>query len=136
MMSTLSTPSGREISSRGQPLVSRVEHGVQHGLGDDDVHLVHSLRKGDLLHLASDDGHHVVELVVLHNLLRVVHDGAHVNSNDHLSTSLGCEHGENASTAADVEDNLALEKMLVVPHGVAIGKGSHLIFQHLLMYSE
>merc|ERR550517_501794 len=135
MMSTLSTPleaahiegsSVREHQAiRGQPLVPGVEHGVQHGLvkeavahplGDDDVHLVHPLGQADLLHLAPDDSHHVIQLVVPHDLLGVVHNRAHVNSNHHLSTSLGSKHGENSCSTSDIKNNLALEEMLVVPH--------------------
>ena len=30
--------------------------------------------------------------------------------------------------------NLALEKMLIVPHGVAVGQGSHLKANHFITY--
>ena len=39
---------------------------------------------------------------------------------------LGGEHGEDAGAAADVEDDLVLEEVLVVPHRVPVGQGSHL----------
>ena len=106
-----------------QPLVPGEEDGVQHGLveqavahplGDDDVNLGHG--QLDLLHLAPDDGDSVTETVVCHNLLGVVHDGAHVHPDDLGGPGLGCKHGEDASTASHVQHNLVFEQVLVVPH--------------------
>ena len=92
---------GEHEASLSQPLVPGVEDCVEHGLveeavahplGDDDVHLVHPLGQADLLHLAPDDYHHIVQLVILHDLLGVVDNRAHVNSNDHLSAGLNICH--------------------------------------------
>ena len=108
-----------------EPLVPGVEHGVEHALveeavahplGDDDVHLGH--RELDLLHLAADDGHDVAQAVVRHDLLGVVDDGAHVHT-DHLGRArLGSEHGENPGATPNIQNNLVLEQVLVVPHRV------------------
>ena len=114
-------------SSFHQPLVPGIEDGIQHGLveqtithplGDDDVNLGH--RQLDLLHLSTDDCNDITQVVVLHNLLGVVNDGAHVDTNHLGSSSLGSEHGENASTTANIQDCLPLEQMLVVPHRVPV----------------
>ena len=116
---------GEHETPLGQPLVPGVEDRVQHGLveeavthplRDDDVHLGH--RKLNLLHLAPDDGDNVTQVIVRHNLLSVVDDTAHVHADDLSGTGLCGEHGEDPSPAADIENNLSLEQMLVVQHGI------------------
>ena len=90
------------------------------------MYLVNALGQTDLLHLPSDDLNLIGEPVGLDDLLGRLHDPTHVHP-DHLgSTCLGTEHGEDAGAAADVEDHLVLEEVLVVPDGVAVGEGSHL----------
>ena len=41
-------------------------------------------------------------------------------------SGLGREHGEDARPAADVQHDLVLEEVLVVPHRVPVGQRSHL----------
>ena len=50
-----------------------------------------------------------------------------------LGSSLGCEHGENTSTATNVKHDLVLEKVLVVVDRRAVRQGSHFILQHFLL---
>ena len=53
-----------------------------------------------------------------------------------FGAGLCCEHGEDSCAASDVEDDLVLEKVLVVVHGVAVGQSPHLVLQHLLVDAE
>ena len=47
-------------------------------------------------------------------------DAGHVDAVDVRGARLGGEHGEDSGAAADVEDDLVLEEVLVVPHRVAV----------------
>lgn len=49
-----------------------------------------------------------------------------------LGSRLGCKHGQDAGPAADVKDDLVLEGVLVVVHGVPVGERPHFVLQHLL----
>merc|ERR1712086_355180 len=104
-----------------QPLVSGVEHCVQHGLveqavahplRDDDVHLLNASRQLDLLNLAPDDSDGVTQAIVRHNLLGVIHYRAHVYTNHLSSSSFGSKHREDSSSTANIQDDLALEQVL------------------------
>lgn len=53
-----------------------------------------------------------------------------------LSSGFGGEHGEDSGAAADVEHNLALEEVLVVPHGVAVGESPHFVLQHFFVNTK
>ena len=116
---------GEHEASLSQPLVPGVEDCVEHGLveeavahplGDDDVHLGH--RELYLLNLAPDDSDGVAQVVVRYDLLGVVHDTAHVHTDDLGGTGLGGEHGKDSGPTADIENNFSLEQMLVVHHGI------------------
>jgi len=52
---------------------------------------------------------------------------------DLLGSSLGGEHGQDSSSASNVEDYLVLEEVLVPPHGVAVAERAHLVLEHLLV---
>ena len=52
---------------------------------------------------------------------------------DFASTGLGGKHTENASAAADVEDDLAAEQVLVLHDRVHVGLGANLVLQHLFV---
>ena len=54
-------------------------------------------------------------------------------SDDHLGTSLGCEHGENTGTASNIEDDLVLEQVAVLVDRGTVGQGANLILQHFLL---
>ena len=79
------------------------------------MYLVNALRQTDLLHLPSDDLNLVREPIGFEDLLGRFNYPAHVHSDDLGSSSLGTEHGEDAGAAANVEDHLVLEEVLVVP---------------------
>lgn len=66
----------------------------------------------------------------------MLNDAGAFYSNDLACSGLGCEHTENAGAASDVHDNLVLEQMRVVVHGVAVGHGAHLVLEHLLVDAE
>lgn len=66
-----------------------VEQEVAHPLGDDDVDL--GERKSDFLHLALEKSDLVAQAVDLDNLLCLVNDGRHVDTNNVLGASLCCE---------------------------------------------
>lgn len=63
-----------------------VEQEVAHPLGDDDVDLGEG--ENNLLHLALQESDLVAQAVDLDNLLGLVDDGRHVNSDNVLGTSL------------------------------------------------
>ena len=46
-----------------------------------------------------------------------------------------CAHGQNAGSAADIEDDLVLEKVTVLVDGVAVAAGAHVVLEHLLVDS-
>jgi len=107
---------GEHEAVGGQPLVSGVENGVQHGLveeavahplGDDDVDLFHG--QFDVLHFAADHGDFVRKVIGVDNLLSRFNDSGHVDAVHVGSAGFGSEHGEDAGTTADVEDDLSLE---------------------------
>ena len=79
------------------------------------------------------------------------------HSDDLLGSSLGSEHGEDTSSASDIENDLvpaitklvsatallaeqqspcSLEEVLVPPHRVAVGERANLILEHLLVDTE
>jgi hypothetical protein len=57
-----------------------------HPLGDDDVDVRQSVWQCDLLDLATDEGHHMVQLVRLHNRLCRLNDARVVDA-DHFSAA-------------------------------------------------
>ena len=130
-------------------------------LRDDDVELVD--RKGDILELALDKldlclsarprADFVTRTVLREavgpdNLLRLVQDVGHVDTDNKLGSSLGREHGEDTGSTADlslvplttvrpneahVEHSLALEQVRVLHDGVSVAKRSDGVLQHLLV---
>ena len=50
----------------------------------------------------------------------------HVDAVDMCGARLGGEHGEDSGAAANVEHDLVLEEVLVVPHRVAVRQGPNL----------
>lgn len=141
-------------------LVTGPEDGVQHGLvekevshplGDDDINLWEW--EDNVLHLSLEKGDLVGKTIDLNDLLGLDNDGGHVNTDNVLCASLcgepgelsvpvpyflkfvpGCAlHGENTSSAADIENNLVLEQVLVLDNGVHVGASADLILQHLLV---
>jgi len=46
-----------------------------------------------------------------------------------------CAHGQNAGSAADIEDNLVLEQVTVLVNGVAVAASAHVVLEHLLVNS-
>lgn len=107
-----------------------VEEEVSHPLGDDDVDL--GERQLDLLHLALQKGDLVRQTVHLNDLPGLDNDGGHVDADNVLCASLGGEHAEDGSAAADIEDDLVLEEVGVVVDGIAVALGADLIFLRLL----
>ena len=75
----------------------------------------------------------VGEAVLLHDGLGLLDDPGHVDADDLSGSGLGSEHGEDAGAAANIEHDLVLEQVLVVPHRVAVGQGAHLVLEHLLV---
>lgn len=142
-------------------LVTGPEDGIQHGLvkeevthplGDDDVDLWEW--EDNILHLALKKGNLVGKTVDLDDLLSLDNDGGHVDTDNVLCASLCGEpiqlsdlvpcscgllrcalHGENTGSAADIENDLVLEQVLVLDDGVHVGTGADLILQHLLVDS-
>lgn len=129
-----------------------VEEEVAHPLGDDDVDLWEW--EDNILHLALEKGDLVGKTVDLDDLLGLDDDGGHVDTDNVLCASLcgepmqllvlvpcacrllGCAlHRENTSSAADIENDLVLEEVLVLDNGVHVGTGADLILQHLLVNS-
>ena len=49
---------------------------------------------------------------------------------------LGCEHAENPSTAAHVENDLVLEQVAVLLDGLHVGLGANSVLEHFLMDSK
>lgn len=106
-----------------QELVARVQHTVQHGfvqeklahpLTHDYVHFV--VRTGqlfDVLHLAFDYLDPILEVVQPDNLLGLGGDIGEFDGLDLLGPCLGAEHGQDASAAAHVHDNLVFEEVCV-----------------------
>jgi hypothetical protein len=94
----------------------------------------------------------VVEAVGVNDLLGLVEDVGHVDTNDLLGTGLSSEHGENTSAASDLEqlatcgvgqlfntyvkNDLVLEEVLVLEDGVAVREGADLVLEHLLVDAE
>ena len=142
-------------------LVTGPEDGIQHRLVEEEV--THPLRDDDVdlwewednvLHLALEKGDLVGKTVDLDDLLGLDNDGGHVDTDNVLCASLGgkpmqlsvlvpCSnnllqcalHGENTGSAADIENDLVLEQVLVLNDGVHVGTGADLILQHLLVDS-
>lgn len=75
----------------------------------------------------------VLESVLLHNLLGLVQDVAHIYTNDQLGTSLCAEHGQDSSSTTDIEDDLVLEQVRVLEDGISVGEGSDGVFEHFLV---
>lgn len=131
---------GEDETAGGKVLVTGNEDSVQHGLvqqevthplGDDNVNVLNG--QDNLLHLSLDQGHNVVELVVLDNLTGVVDNVGHVNTNDHLGSGLGSEHGEDSGAASDIEDDLVLEQVAVLVDRSTVGQSTDFILQHFLL---
>lgn len=85
-----------------------------------------------------------MEAVGVDNLLRLVENVGHVDTNDLLGTGLSSEHGEDTGTTADlpselsmsdtyIKNDLVLEEVLVLEDGVAVGQGADLVLEHLLV---
>jgi ribosomal protein S11 len=128
-----------------------VEQEVAHPLGDDDVDLGEG--ENNLLHLALQEGDLVAQAVDLDNLLGLADDGRHVDSDDVLGASLcgepvgrvsvrgqkerngECAHGQDAGSAANIEDDLVLEQVTVLVDGVAVAACAHVVLEHLLVDS-
>lgn len=53
-----------------------------------------------------------------------------------LGSSFGSKHAEDSCSAANVQHHFILKEMLVVEHGIAVGQGANLIFQHLLQWQK
>eukprot|EP00756_Hemistasia_phaeocysticola_P010456 Hpha_TRINITY_DN15018_c1_g1::TRINITY_DN15018_c1_g1_i1::g.124702::m.124702 len=130
--------------ARGEQFVAcpedSVEHGfvqeeVPHPLADDNVHLLASLRHLNLLHLSMQDGDPVSVPVLLHDLLRLLHNRAAVHAHNVPRSCPRGEHGEDTSSTAHVEHHLALEHVRVVEDRVPVRQSSDLILQHLLVDS-
>ena len=83
-----------------------VEQAVAHPLGDDDVYLLD--RQNDLLHFSLDDGDLVPQPIGADYLLGGFHNARHVHAVNVGSPGLGGEHGEDPSSASNVQDNLVL----------------------------
>merc|ERR1712168_1772890 len=104
---------GENESGWRQPLIPGIQDGFEHGLveeaishplGHDDVDLLNTVRERYLLHFALDD---VTSMI----------DNVGTLDTDHLlSTSLGGEHAEDASSTSDVEHDFIFEEMFVVIH--------------------
>lgn len=116
-------------------LVARPQHRVQHALvqqkvahplRDDDVDL--RKRQLHLLHLALQQRDLVLHAVDLDNLLCFFDDGRVVDCDDVLCTGFDGEHAQDRSSAADVEDDLVFEEVLVLVDCVAIGSCAHFVF--------
>lgn len=103
-----------------------VEKEVSHPLGNDDIDL--GERQLNLLHLALQKGDLVGQAVHLDDLLGLVDDGGHVDTDNVLRASLGGEHAEDGGTAANVEDDLVLEDVGVVVDSIAVALGANLVF--------
>ena len=128
---------GEELDIGGAKLVASIEDGVEHGfiqqevahpLGDDDINL---LVEGDLLHLTADDGDDILEAIVLNDLGGLLGNGGAVDANNLTGAGLGGEHGKDAGAAANVENNLILEKVAVGKDSVAVGAGALSILKHV-----
>jgi len=52
--------------------------------------------------------------------------------NDFLGSSLSCEHTQNTSSTANIEDDLTSEQVLIMDHGVSVRYCSNFILQHFL----
>jgi hypothetical protein len=46
-----------------------------------------------------------------------------------------CAHGQDAGSAADIEDDLVLEQVTVLVDGVAVAACAHVVLEHLLVDS-
>jgi hypothetical protein len=140
-----------------QVLVARVQDGVEHGLVQQEV--AHPLGyyyvdlvegQNNLLHLSLQQGDLVRHAVDFDNLLRLVDDGRHIDTNDVLRTCLygepishvsvaarvwfvgggEREHAKDGGTASDVEDDLVLEQVWVLVDGIAVALRADFIFLH------
>ena len=133
---------GINVAATHQELVARHQHRLQHGLveqkvahplGHDDVHLLDAVGQLDILHLALDEGHDVVQLVHAHDLLRLVNNAAAVHADDALGARLGGKHAQDARAAPHVQHHLPLEEVGVLDNAVHVGARAHLVLQHLLV---
>mmetsp|Transcript_9164 Transcript_9164/g.15733 ORF Transcript_9164/g.15733 Transcript_9164/m.15733 type:complete len:201 (+) Transcript_9164:1029-1631(+) len=125
--------------SRLEPLVTRNQHGVQHGfaqekvshpLGYDNIHL---LRELDALHVPLHHLNYVAHTVVLAQLFRVYRHVCGLDRVHLFGACLGGPNGKNAASGADIEYNLVLELSLVLKHGVVVRLHAHLVLQHFLL---
>lgn len=74
--------------------------------------------------------------LIAHGLVHVCVGAAPPHPVHVLGAGVGGKHRQDARSAADVQDDLILEHVLVVVHGVPIGESPHLVFQHLLFKRE
>lgn len=75
----------------------------------------------------------ITESIVVDVLSGSVDDVGVVDGNDHLSTGLCAEHGQDAGSAANVKNDLVLEQVLVVVDEVSVRVRSDAILQHSLV---
>lgn len=94
-----------------------------------------------------EEGDLVREAVDVNNLLGLLDDGGHIDTNHMLGTSASGEpfiniresslihtqlgenpHAENTGTTTDIENNLVLEDVAVLVDGVAVGTGTDIVF--------
>lgn len=131
-----------QLDIRGAEFVAGVEDGVEHGfvqkevthpLRDDDIDLVDALWHGDLLHLAVKNSNDILKVVLLDNLSGLVSDRGALDRHHALRTSTSSEHGEDTSSAAHIQNDLALEHVRVHHDGVAVGLGTVGVLEHLHM---
>lgn len=85
------------------------------------------------------------------NLLGLVENVGHVDTNDHLGSGLGSKHRQDTSSTPDlyhqlrcrtleprtyIEDGLALEQVTVLHDSVPVGQCPNLILEHFLVNTE
>eukprot|EP00760_Papus_ankaliazontas_P028252 PhM_4_TR359/c0_g1_i3/m.71426 len=130
---------GEKLYIRGTELVAGHQHGVQHGLVDEEV--AHPLRDDDidllghidLLELSVENRDDIVKLVLLDDLPGLVSNGAALNSVNLAGASAGGKHREDTCATANIKDDFVLEQMGVAIHGVPVRARADLIFQHGLV---
>lgn len=75
----------------------------------------------------------ISETVSIDNLLSLIQNVGHINSNNLFGSGSGSEHGQNTGSTTDIEDDLILEKVGVLLNSVSVGEGSHAVFEHLFV---
>jgi hypothetical protein len=62
----------------------------------------------------------IAESVVMDDLLGSINDVRVVHGNNLLCAGLSAEHGQNAGSTANIENDLVLEDILVLVHEIAV----------------